>query len=410
MEEKAGSAAQPCVERSLSTMEFQVLSSYLDSLGERYGVPGLDFKIMKEHQTVYRHMAGCSDYLGRRPVEGSELYDLYSCTKVVTMTGVMQLVEQGKLGLEDKLSDYLPEFAQVRVADQFDLAAGGWPRQDAPSHPAQTPITIRHLMTMTAGLSYNTEGEPLQEMIRRNPMATTRELVGEIAKMPLLFEPGTHWSYALCHDVLGAVIEVVSGESFSDYLTRHIFQPLGMEDAYFHLPPQARFRRFAQYTDDPQTGKKLPAGMGNHYRLTPLFESGGAGLTASLDSYILLLDALSCGGVGATGKRILTPASVEAMGKNQLQGEPLQDFIRFGRIGYSYGLGVRVMVDNSAARTPLGEFGWDGAAGAFGLIDPIHHVSLFYTQQILNMGPVYYEIHPRLRDLAFEELARVGLV
>ncbi|CCX38793.1 putative uncharacterized protein [Clostridium sp. CAG:1013] len=98
------------------------------------------------------------------------------------------------------------------------------------------------------------------------------------------------------------------------------------------------------------------------------------------------------------------------MGKNQLHGEPLQDFIRFGRIGYSYGLGVRVMVDNSAAKSPLGEFGWDGAAGAFGLIDPIHHISLFYTQQILNMGPVYFEIHPHLRDVVYEDLARAGLV
>lgn len=391
-------------------MELQALTSYLDSLGEQYGVPGLDFKIMKEHETVYRHMAGHSDYLGQRPVEGNELYDLYSCTKVVTMTGVMQLVEQGKLGLEDKLSDYLPEFAQVRVADNFDFTAGGWPSQDVPSHPAKEPITIRQLMTMTAGLSYNTDGEPLRELIQKNPMATTRELVGAMAKMPLLFEPGSHWSYALCHDVLAAVIEVVSGESYSDYLTHHIFQPLGMKDAYFHLPPEARFRRFAQYTDDPQTGKKLPAGMGNHYRLTPLYESGGAGLTASLDSYILLLDALSCGGVGATGNRILTPDSIAEMGKNQLHGEPLQDFIRFGRIGYSYGLGVRVMVDNSAAKSPLGEFGWDGAAGAFGLIDPIHHISLFYTQQILNMGPVYFEIHPHLRDVVYEDLARAGLV
>ncbi len=118
-------------------MEFQALTSYLDSLGEQYGVPGLDFKIMKEHETVYRHMAGHSDYLGQRPVEGNELYDLYSCTKVVTMTGVMQLVEQGKLGLEDKLSDYLPEFAQVRVADNFDFTAG--PARTLPVIPPRSP-------------------------------------------------------------------------------------------------------------------------------------------------------------------------------------------------------------------------------------------------------------------------------
>ena len=104
-------------------MAFEKLTEYLDSLGENYGVPGLDCKVMKDHQVLYRHSAGYSDFLGKRPVFGNELYDLYSATKVVTMLAVMQLVEQGRLGLEDELSQYLPEFSQMKVADTFDTGA-----------------------------------------------------------------------------------------------------------------------------------------------------------------------------------------------------------------------------------------------------------------------------------------------
>lgn len=390
-------------------MGFEALTEYLDSLGQTYGVPGLDFKIMKEHQPIYRHMTGYSDYVGKRRVVGNELYDLYSCTKVVTMTAVMQLVEQGKLGLNDPLSKYLPEFAHMQVADHFDLPANGWPDENTPTHPAEKPILIHQLMSMTAGLSYDTGAAPLRALAARNPFATTREMVAEMAKMPLLFEPGTHWSYALCHDVLAAVIEVVSGETFGEYLKRHIFRPLGMKDAYMQFPPEERYRQFAQHTDSPEL-KIGPTPLTNSYRLTSFYESGGAGLTASLDSYLLLLDALSCGGTGATGYQVLKPESVAEMSLSHLEGEPLEDFRKFGRTGYSYGLGVRVLVDQSAAESPVGEFGWDGAAGAYGLIDPVNHVSFFYTQQILNMGRVYFEIHPHLRDLVYKELKAQGIV
>ena len=393
-------------------MAFEKLTEYLDSLGESYGVPGLDCKVMKDHQVLYRHNAGYSDFLGKRPVFGNELYDLYSATKVVTMLAVMQLVEQGRLGLEDELSQYLPEFSQMKVADTFDTGAAGfpgWPDENTPCHPARSKVYIHDLMSMTAGFSYDTSSAPIREALKRNPLATTRELVAAMAEMPLLFEPGTHWSYGLGHDILAAVIEVVSGERYGQYLKNHIFDPLGISDAALYFPQEGRLRQFAQHAVDFETQKIVTAGTGNSFRLSPLYESGGAGLTASVDAYSAVLDAVSCGGVGATGVRILRPESIRMWSENRLNEAQLEDFHRPGRREYGYGLGVRTLIDASGSKSPVGEFGWDGAAGAYALIDPVNHVSVVYAQQVLGMVKVYFEIHPRIRDLVYEELKEQGL-
>lgn len=393
-------------------MGFERLTEYLDSLKEGYGVPGLDCQVMKDHQVLYRHSAGYSDFVGKRPVTGNELYDLYSCTKVVTMLAVMQLVEQGKIGLEDELSKYLPEFADMKVADNFSMGAGGppvWPDENSPSHPARNKLCVYHLMSMTGGFSYNLNAAPIQDLLKKNPLATTREVVAAIAKSPLLFEPGTHWAYSLGHDIMAAVIEVVSGETFGQYLQNHIFQPLGIDEATLYFPGEKRDRQFAQHAVDFKTQEIVTAGTGNHFRVTPLYESGGAGLTASLKAYSTVLDAVSCGGVGANGVRILSPESIATWSRNWLNEAELADFHRAGRFEYGYGLGVRTMTDPNGSQGPVGEFGWDGAAGAYALMDPVNHVSVVYTQQVLGMIKVYSEIHPHIRDLVYEALKEQGL-
>lgn len=394
-------------------MAFAKLTEYLDSLGEGYGVPGLDCKVMKDHQVLYRYSAGYSDFLGKRPVFGNELYDLYSATKVITMIAVLQLVEQGKLSLDDELAKYLPEFSQVMVADNFDTSGPGfpgWPDEKTPCHPAQNKLYIHDLMSMTAGFSYDTASGPIQEVLKENPLATTRELVAAMAKMPLLFEPGTHWSYGLGHDILAAVVEVVSGENFGQYLKNHIFTPLGISDATLYFPQEGRKRQFAQHSVDFKTQEIVTAGTGNNFRLSPLYESGGAGLTASLDAYSMVLDAVSCGGVGATGARILQPESIQVWSKNWLDETQLADFHKAGRFEYGYGLGVRTRISSTGNTSPVGEFGWDGAAGAYALMDPVNHVSVVYTQQVLGMIKVYSEIHPRVRDLVYEGLKEQGIL
>lgn len=386
-------------------MSFDKLTHYLESLKDSDDIKGLDVIVKKNHQVIYRHKQGYNDYDCIRPVSETDLYYLYSCTKIVTMTACMQQVEKGKIRLNAPVSDYLPEFAHMKVANEYTLGDfRNMPNQSSPTHSAKKTILVRNLMAMTAGLSYNTTSEPILELKKKSGnKASTREMMSAIAQMPLLYEPGTRHAYSLGHDVIAAVVEVVAGQKFSEYVVEHIFKPLGVDDVYFHLREEDKRRLADQYSCNFKTGEKSRH-EGNIFELTDEYDSGGAGLITTVDCYSTLLDALACGGVGANGNRILSQESIDAIRTPQLNDVQLDDFTMKGmfRPGYNYGLGVRVLVDDTKAKSPVGEFGWDGAAGAYALIDPKNGISLFYAQAILGLPGVYSDIHPRIRDLVYE--------
>ena len=388
-------------------MDFSKLTAYLDRLGEQYGVPGYDLVITKGHETVCRRMGGHSDYEGLVPMNGSELYYIYSATKVITMTAAMQLVQARKMKLDDPVGKYLPEFEHMQVADHCEL--GKWPPDiptlNDPHHPARTPITLRMLMSMTAGFNYDTAGGPILQLKKETGnQADTRQMMGAIARMPLLFEPGTHYSYSLSHDVTAAVIEVVSSMSFGEYLKKNIFEPLDIHEMYFHPSEAQCARLMAQYACEPDSDAFRPVPRENSYCLSDRYESGGAGLCCTAEAYSAFMEALANGGVGRTGKQILNPEGIALLSENQLNEQMLAEYRMPWRMEYGYGLGVRTKMHPSSSPAPVGEFGWDGAAGAYALADPVNHISIFYAQEILGMLRVYSEIHPRLRDLAYEAL------
>lgn len=387
-------------------MDFTQLTNYLNTLEERYGVHGLDIKITKAHDTVYRYMTGHSDYDKKVPISERDLYDVFSCSKVITMVGVMQLVEQGRIDLYAPLETYLPEFASMQYASDFKMGQFpfSWPTERSALVPAKNKIYIHDLMSMTAGMSYDVAAGPIREVVKAtNGEANTRQIVAAMAKMPLLCEPGTRYSYALGHDVLAAVVEVVTSMTFGEYMKEHVFVPLGITEMYYQVPESEKHRLSAQYAKDWDTGEIKPDSS-MIYRITPNYESGGAGLTTTVDEYSKVIEALANGGVGATGSQILTPDAISTMSRNWLTPAQMADFSRTGKAGYGYGLGVRTLIDGSKARSPVGEFGWDGAAGAFSLIDPVNHVSIFYAHEILGMMEAYSEIHPTIRDLAYEAM------
>ena len=394
-------------------MDFSRLIAYLDSLEQRYAVPGFDMIITRDHETVFRHMGGCSDYEKRVPVCGRELYYIFSATKVITMTAAMQLIQQGKMSLDDPVSRYLPEFETMQVADSYTF--GVWPpvipTLRDPHHPASTPITLRMLMTMTAGLNYDVASEPILRLKKESGnQATTRVMMKAIAEMPLLFEPGEHYSYSLGHDVIAGVIEVVSGLPFAKYLEENIFRPLGITEMYFHPDENQRSRLMAQFgfnNGSPDSPSVSPMPPENNYCLTDRYDSGGAGLCCSVEAYSAFAEALANGGVGRNGERILSPEGIALLGQNQLGERILPDYQMPWRMEYGYGLGVRALIRPELSPTPLGEFGWDGAAGAYMLADPVNRISIFYAQEVRNMLPVYSEIHPTLRNLAYEALGNI---
>lgn len=390
-------------------MDFGKLTEYLDSLKTKYGIPATDIKVTKGHEAVYRHMNGYTDYGETKPVNEKTIYRLFSATKVITMTAVMQLLERGKIGLYDEVRKYLPEYDVMKVANQFVFEFPiHWPQSDEPCHYAHHTIRIIDLMSMTAGLSYDTASKELMELKQKNPMATTREVAAAIAKMPLIYEPQTRYGYSLAHDVLATVVEVVGGKRFSEYLEENIFGPLGAKEMYFHWEnnKDVSDRICAMYMGEFGSDiiKKDDGSLSDGFKVTGNHESGGAGLAATVDSYSLVIDALCNGGVGANGARILSQESVEKFRIPYTSGVMSEDFKLGGKVGYEYGLGVRVLVDQAASKSPAGEFGWDGAAGAYVLVDTVNRVSIFYAQHIVGFPIVYSDIHPVIRDLVYEGL------
>ena len=374
------------------TDRFPRLKAYLDSLSGA-GVPGCDLIVCRDHEPIFRHMAGWRDAEMTQPMCGDETYWLYSCTKVFTTCAAMQLIGAGKLSLDDPVSKWLPAYTELKVRDGDTV------------RPAERVMTVRHLMSMQSGLDYNMDRASICGVLEETGhKATTRQIVDALAADPLCFEPGTDFLYSLSHDVLAAVIEAVTGMRFSGYLKKHIFEPLGLETMAFRLTDAAAERLCAAY-EMAEGGRKLLPQDPNNYRMSENYESGGAGLLGDVRDCALLMDAMACGGQGRSGAAILPPEMIQLWRANQLGPKSRATFDAWRRLGYSYGLGVRTRVDlEKGGAGAIGEFGWDGAAGAWAMIDPEHHLSAFYAMHVRNFGYCYDVIHPRIRSLIYEEL------
>ena len=374
-------------------MDFSPIHEYINHtlIGEKQ-VPGCDLIIMREHETLLRYSAGVRDYAGNQTIQPDDIYLLYSCTKPMTCAAAMQLVEQNIIQLDDPVSKYLPEFENT-----FLLKDG------KPVKTTQT-MTIRHLLTMSAGFNYDRQTQPILDVITKNPNARTVDIVNALVRSPLQFEPGEKFLYSMCHDVLAAVIEVATNQKFSGYMEKNIWQPLGMTDTGFHFPKEKRHRLVALYECD-QPGSYYPYTKENEFNLTDQYESGGAGLYSTVNDYARFADAMANGGVGITGKQILKPETIDLMRTEQMSNFTMDT--RFGCTagpGYGYGLGVRTLIDNSYSKSSLGEFGWDGAAGSYVMIDPKYGLSIFFAMHVRNWPALIGCGHAPIRDLTYEVL------
>lgn len=376
-------------------MGFEKLTAYMDALGD-YPVPARDVAVWQGHRSLYRHMAGCSDPAGKVPVTAADVYLLYSSTKPVTCAGALRLVERGQLSLEDPVAKYLPEYGEVLVRDGAHL------------RPPKAPMKIKDLFTMCGGLSYRRD-TPALLAVKDNATITTREVVRLFTEEPLLFDPAEHFEYSLCHDVLAAVVEVITGKRFGTYLKDELFTPLGMESTAFHLTPEMQAHRTTPFVYNAATDRCEVDPAGNSFRLSEQYESGGAGIYSTTDDCIKFADALACGGTAWNGYEVLRPETVAAMGKNQLGAGPLADFQqKTGHLGYGYGLGVSVLMDRKPRHfhCPEGIFGWGGAAGTRIFVDTKNQISIFYMQEVLGGTCETYETHPHnvILNLVYEAL------
>ena len=377
----------------MNKFDAEKMTKYLDSLLE-LGIPSVDCIVYENHEQIYRHMNGTVNTEKTKAVAEDQRYLMFSMTKVQTMTAIMQLVEQGKLSLEDEVAKYLPAYKDVKVKTENGEEDLKW------------PMKIRHLVSMQSGLDYDLERPGIVRVLKeKGQKATTREIVDAFAETPLQFQPGTHFCYSLSHDVAAAIVEVVSGMSFGEYLKKNVWEPLGMKSTFFAKPENDGLERLAQQYIATEKGIVSMEQTCN-YQLSENYESGGAGLVSCTEDYAILADAIACGGVSKDGARILKPETVEKIKQNLLYADSLHDIANtMGRVGYGYGCGMQVLMNPEmvGSPAPAGVFGWDGAAGACIQMDTASKRSFVYLMHVRNCGMAYGVIHPRLRDMVFGE-------
>lgn len=360
--------------------------AYLDALKQTHGIPYIDARLIKGHETIAH--AATDDAL-----TGDEPLFLYSCTKPVTVATLMTLVEAGRLTLDTPVRELLPAFSELFMQD---------------GTPCPVTLTVRHLMCMAGGLSYDKNAYPIdRELSHRDERSVTRAVVDAMAKAPLYFVPGTHFQYSLCHDVLGAVIEAAAGMPLSEYMQKTVFEPCGMKST-----------RFAKRYDDvspfyevnAQTREIRARERRNDFVYAEGYESGGAGLVSTVNDYVRFAAMLAAGGVTRDGRRILTEESLIALRTPHMTKEA-HGFTCIQTSqgdGYAYGLGVRTRIVPSAWGLGVGEYGWDGAAGSYLMIDPERGVAAVIGMHLLGWPYVSAGEHLRITERLYRDAALIG--
>ncbi|MER5595663.1 serine hydrolase domain-containing protein [Streptomyces sp. NPDC002265] len=352
------------------------------------------------HLTTYGHR----DLAAGLPVESDTLYRIYSMTKPVTTVAALLLMEEGRLSLDDPVARHLPAFADPRV---YVDGSGDGMR----TRPADGPILIRHLLTHTAGLTFAFyHSHPVDALYRAAGLessvpsgANLAETIDVYASLPLQFEPGTEWNYSVATNVLGRVIEVVSGQPLDVFLAERVFGPLGMTDAGFCVPADQAGRLAELYGETGDGGIEPIAGLPLHGR--PRFLSGSGGMVASAYDVHRFTELLRRRGE-LDGTRLLSADTVDLMTSNQLPGgvdmrafgsRPAHD--EPGNEGVGFGLGVSVVIDpaRTKASTGLGMYGWSGVATTTFWVDPSRDLSVQFLTQV----------RPRSSHALYQDLKRL---
>jgi len=378
-----------------------LIQSYID----QNWLKGVVTLIIKDNQVVQHKGYGYADAETKKPMAKDAIFRIMSQTKAITSVGIMMLYEQGKFTLDEPIADFIPEFRHPTVLNKLNADT------TYTTIPAKREITFRDLLTHTSGLDYNDIGTPAGVALYTKAgipsglgyfNASLLDKMKILAKQPLLFQPGEKWQYGLNSDLLGCLIEVMSGVSLEDFFHKNIFVPLGMKDTYFNLPPSKAGRLTTVYTEDNQ---HQVIKWGHTYRhidpdyplMNKHYFSGGAGLSSTAFDYAIFMQMLLNGGV-YNGHRILAPRTVQLMTSNQL------DFTYDGKD--NFGLGFSLTSAKSALKNERyeGAFGWGGYYGTVYWADPkAKLVCLFMIQQTPN---THYDLETKFEQLVYSSLLK----
>lgn len=356
---------------------------------------GASVLIWKDGREAYFGAAGFADREASRRMTRDSIAQIYSMTKPITGVALMHVWEQGKFGLDDPLFRYLPEFESIRVYDSKDAA--GAPIYRAPARP----ISVRDVLRHTAGFAYGAGNTPAHgAYVKADPMSLQIDLAEmgkRLAKVPLLFDPGSRWSYSIAVDVQALLVEVLSGKKFSEYVRQNVFEPLGMRETAWRQPDDRLPRLAALYR---KSADKLVRESDTNARRLNFQDNrltgGGFGLASTVDDYMRFARMLLNEGE-LDGARILKPSTVRLMATDQL--DPRMTDRGFlpgkGSVGFGVDFAVRVSQPKKPeeSRGAVGEFFWDGAASTLFWVDPANRLAaVFFTQKMPFDGTLHRDI------------------
>jgi len=389
--------------------------------------------IYHQGKLVYCNKFGWNDKENQIPIEFDDIFRIYSMTKPITCLAALILHEQGKFDLDDPLEKYLPEFKNLKVLKSYDDKTG-----ETELEEIKNPITIKQLFTHTSGLSYGDDPEelPVDKLYGEkfgftgeNRLKTKLEMFPimppldefskRLATLPLAFAPGEHWWYAFSHEILGYLIEVLSGKKLDVFLKEHIFDKLGMNDTDFYVPKEKWERLTKVYTknqDDKLIEVEGAIYEGFKHKIPYL--SGGGGLVSTLKDYMKFCIMMLNRGQ-YNDNQIVSKEAIELMTSNQLPNnntfldmqymkyEDIEDIKR--NEGYGFGLGVQVKIAKNMSKSGIGDYSWGGAFNTFFNIDPANQViSIVLTQYCPETSDWIFPIDwLRINNLVYEALENI---
>jgi CubicO group peptidase (beta-lactamase class C family) len=342
------------------------------------------------------HAYGQMDLEAKQPTRLDTIFRIYSMSKAITTAAALNLVDAGKIGVDDPVSKYIPSFADLKVATPSGLRA------------AKRPMTVRDLMLHTAGLTYGATGPDAHKEAfgRLKPLESTdlKEMTDKLAQIPLAFDPGTDWNYSVATDVLSRVIEVGGGETLDVFLHKVIFEPLDMPDTAFNVPPEKLARFAANYSRTTGGLKVIDVPAKSKYAQKVTIFSGGGGLVSTARDYLRFLTMIQNGGE-LDGHRILRPETVALMTTNQLPKEAFPiHFDKEVRQGTGFGFGFSVRTQNTkwdpAGR--VGECGWGGAASTHYWTSPADKLIVITLEQIM---PYQWDTEFGVKRIIYEAIS-----
>ena len=384
------------------------ISPWLKRYVDEKKLPFAHVAVLRKGQLAYSNCYGVRDIEEGSPILEDGIYRIYSMTKLVTTVAALALYEKGAFQLDDPVDKFVDEFRDARV-----FISGK--KDSINSVEAETPITIRQLMNHTSGLTYGAfDPGPVGQLMRSgkidfgNLQANLGDTVRRLASIPLCFQPGSQWRYGVSTDVLGYVIEVVTGKTLLQVFDELIFKPLNMNDTFFEVPINKVKKFCSLYTRTKSESLKLLECAGSSRFCKPVnMYSGGGGLISSMRDYLVFLEMIRCGG-RYDDAQILGRKTVELMLRNHLSGDMASmgqpTFSEMPMEGIGFGLGGAILLDPAKAQIlgSEGEFTWGGMASTAFWIDPKEELSVVFMTQLIPSS--CYPIRRELRVLVYQAL------